>query len=278
MNLLTMTHIASKYWRSAAMVALVCLTAASAHGQDDLADVSDKAHRVPGNDKLLYIEVESNPPAPEPEAGYKVLVVLPGGDGSREFNPFVKRIYKYALSPEYVVVQLVAPKWAKSEQLVWPTAKNGAATAKIAAEQFIAAAVKHVATRRKIDRRHVFALGWSSGGPAVYAASLAEKPVVTATMPTMSVFFPDQLPPLKRAAGHAYYILHSPDDQVCSFVLAKSAQEKLAAAGATTKLVEYPGGHGWQGNIFGNIAAGIQWMEAQTRDRKVEEEAAPTSK
>jgi predicted esterase len=259
------------------MAALLCLAAASAHGQDDLADVSDKAHRVPGNDKLLYIEIESNPPAPAPEAGYKLLVVLPGGDGSREFNPFIKRIYKYALSPEYVVVQLVAPQWAKSEQLVWPTAKNGAATAKIAAEQFIAAAVKDVAARRKIDPRHVFALGWSSGGPAVYAASLAEKPVVTATMPAMSVFFPGQLPPLKRAAGHAYYILHSPDDQVCSFVLAKSAQEKLAAAGATTKLVEYPGGHGWQVNIFGNIAAGVKWMEEQTRDRQIDVEAAPAN-
>ena len=239
------------------------VTATVARGQDDIADVSDKAYRAANNAKFLYVEIQSDPPAPEPADGYKVLLVHPGGDGSRDFMPFVKRIYKNVLGPEYLVLELVAPKWAKSEQVVWPTVKDTAA-AKFATEKFIAAAVDDAATRHKIDRRKVFALGWSSGGPAVYAASLVEKPVITACMPAMSIFYPGMLPPLERAKGRPYFILHSPDDQVCKFALAQNAKTNLEAAGAKVKLLEYPGGHGWQGNVFGNIKAGVEWMEEQT--------------
>jgi predicted esterase len=239
----------------------------AAQGQDDIADVAGKAYRTPGNNKFLYIEIGAKPAAPAPADGFKLLLVLPGGDGSRDFTPFVKRIYKYGLSEEYLVAQLVAPMWARSDMRVWPTAKDGPAAAKIATEAFIAAVVEDVATRHKIDRRHVFALGWSSGGPAVYAAALAEKPVLTACMPAMSVFHVGSMPPLERAKDRAFYILHSPDDDVCPFAQAQNAKERLSAAGATAALVEYPGGHGWQGDVFGNIAAGVAWMEEQTRGK-----------
>jgi predicted esterase len=260
---------ARRSWASAVVVALVCgSTAPIASGQDDLADVSDQELVAAGSDKFAYIEIGANPPAAEPADGYKLLLVLPGGDGSRDFMPFVKRIYKYVLGPEYLVAELVAPEWPRSEMVVWPTAKEGPIAAKFAIEKFVPAVVEDVAKRHhKIDRRHVFALGWSSGGPAVYAAALAENPVLTASMPAMSVFFPSRLPPLARAKDRVFYILHSPDDEVCKFVLAKSANDKLAAAGAKVKLAEYPGGHGWQGDVFGNIAAGVAWMDEQTAGR-----------
>src|SRR5262245_34353916 len=233
-------------WTAASVAqaaALVLALSHAAQGQDDIADVAGKAYRTPGNNKFLYVEIGAKAATPAPADGYKLLVVLPGGDGSRDFMPFVKRIYKYVLSPEYLVAELVAPKWARSEMVVWPTAKDGPAAAKFATEKFVAAVVDDVASRHKIDRRHVFALGWSSGGPAVYAASLVEKPVLTASMPAMSVFFPARLPPLERGKDRAYYILHSPDDQVCKFALAQSARDQLTAAGAKVTLVEYPGGH-----------------------------------
>jgi predicted esterase len=238
----------------------------SACAQDDLADVAGKAYRAGGNPKFLYYEILGDPPPAPAADGYKLLLVLPGGDGSVDFLPFVKRIYKHALPEGYIVAQLVAPKWAKSEQVVWPTAKDGAAAAKIAAEKFIAAVVDDVAGRQSIDRRRVFALGWSSGGPAVYAASLAKDTPLTAVMPAMSVFFPTRLPSLAGAKGRAYYILHSPDDEVCRIQFARSAQTKLAEAGATVEFVEYAGGHGWQGDVFGNIAAGVEWMEAHAAE------------
>ncbi len=260
--------LARRSWVIAAAVVLICgPTAPLALGQDDLADVSDQEHVAAGNNKFAYVEIGANPPAAEPVDGYKLLLVLPGGDGSRDFMPFVKRIYKYVLGPEYLVAELVAPEWPRSEMVVWPTAKEGPIAAKFAIEKFVPAVVEDIAQRHKIDRRHVFALGWSSGGPAVYAAALAEKPALTASMPAMSVFFPSRLPPLAQAKDRVFYSLHSPDDEGCKFVLAKSANDKLAAAGAKVKLAEYPGGHGWQGDVFGNIAAGVAWMEEQTAGR-----------
>jgi predicted esterase len=241
--------------------------ATQVRGQEDVADIQATEHLAGGNDAFAYFEIGANPPAEEPADGYKLLLVLPGGDGGRDFLAFVKRIYKFALTPDYLVAELVAPQWPGSDRVVWPTAKDGAAAAEIATEKFIAAVVEDMAGRHKIDRRRVFALGWSSGGPAVYAAALAEKPVLTASMPAMSVFIPRLLPPLDRAKGRALYILHSPDDEVCKFVLAKSAQEKLSAAGAQVKLAEYPGGHGWRGDVFGNISAGVAWMVEQTAER-----------
>jgi predicted esterase len=254
-------------WAAGLAACAALAGAPQVRGQEDVADIQATEHRAGGNDAFVYLEVGANPPAEEPADGYKLLLVLPGGDGGRDFQPFVKRIYKFALTPDYLVAELVAPAWPGSERVVWPTAKDGPAAAEIATEKYIAAVVDDVATRHKIDRRRVFALGWSSGGPAVYAAALAEKPVLTASIPAMSVFVPRRLPPLSRAKGRAFYILHSPDDEVCKFVLAKSAQEKLAAAGAQVKLAEYPGGHGWRGDVFGNIAAGVAWMEEQTAGR-----------
>jgi predicted esterase len=253
--------------RIPAAAALLAMLSPAAGAQDDIADVSGQEYVAAGNDKFAYIEIGATPPAAEPNDGFKLLLVLPGGDGGRDFMPFVKRIYKYVLGPEYLVAELVAPAWPRSESVVWPTAKEGPVAAKFAIEKFVPAVVEDVAKRHKLDRRHVFALGWSSGGPAVYAASLVEKPVLTASMPAMSVFFPSRLPPLARAKDRVFYILHSPDDEVCKFVLAKSANDKLAAAGAKVTLVEYPGGHGWQGDVFGNIAAGVAWMEEQTQGR-----------
>jgi predicted esterase len=250
--------------RSYLVATLLLALAATAQAQDDIADVTDKAYRAANNAKFLYIEIGSEPAAPEPADGYKLLLVLPGGDGGRDFLPFIKRIYKHALNEDYLVAQLVAPKWARSEAVVWPTAKDGAAASKFTTEKFIAAVVEDVGKRHRIDRRHVFGLGWSSGGPPLYAASLQLNPVVTAIMPAMSIFYRGMFPPLKFAKDRPYYIFHSPDDEVCKFELAQRAAADLKEAGAKVKLVEYPGGHGWTSDPFANISAGVAWMEEQT--------------
>ncbi|MAT72464.1 MAG: hypothetical protein CMJ58_23425 [Planctomycetaceae bacterium] len=107
-----------------------------------------------------------------------------------------------------------------------------------------------------------------SGGPAAYAASLAEDTPLTATMPAMSIFYPGMYRTLDNAKGHAYFLLHSPEDQTCKYELAKRAVQTLTDKGATVALLDYPGGHGWRGNVLGNIRAGVQWMEAQTRENE----------
>ncbi|GAF90941.1 unnamed protein product, partial [marine sediment metagenome] len=102
---------------------------------------------------------------------------------------------------------------------------------------------------------------WSSGGPAAYALSLQKEKTVTGSFVAMSVFNPKQLPPLSNARGHSYFLYHSPDDKTCPFWRAKQAKDQLARQGARVKLTTYAGGHGWRGDVYGDIRAGIKWLE-----------------
>ena len=78
----------------------------------------------------------------------------------------------------------------------------------------------------------------------------------------MSVFKPQQLSGLERARGRKYYILPSPQDFI-AMRFPEAARDQLAAHGATTTLVTYEGGHGWHGDVFGNIRKGLVWLETE---------------
>jgi predicted esterase len=72
----------------------------------------------------------------------------------------------------------------------------------------------------------------------------------------------DDIKPLLPAAkGHRYYILHSPQDEVCKYVFVNMAKTQLTGAGAAVMTADYEGGHGWHGDVFGNIAAGVEWLQ-----------------
>jgi len=249
----------------AATACLVPLFISPARGQDDVADVPSAKHQL--KDFPLQYHVIGGGGESAPAKGYKVMVVLPGGDGSADFLPFVKRIYMNALSDDYLVIQLVAHPWRRNQKIVWPTKKNSVPGMKLSTEEFLAAAVGEVAERVKLDKRHLYALGWSSGGPAVYAASLNKETPLTGAFVAMSVFNPRFLPPLDLAKGKAYYLWHSPDDRVCPYRMARDAENQLREKGAAVKLETYPGGHGWRGNVFGALRNGVSWLEEQTQQR-----------
>jgi predicted esterase len=166
-----------------------------------------------------------------------------------------------ALPENYLIAQLVAPKWSKPKELVWPTEKQRDPTMKFTTEAFIDAVVAEVKAQKKIDAAHIYALGWSSGGPPVYAAAMREKTPLTGAFVAMSVFKPAQLPKSKLD-GRRFYILHSPQDMI-PMTFAQSAKETLAKSGAKTELATYEGGHGWKGDVFGMIRDGMDWLEAK---------------
>jgi predicted esterase len=128
-------------------------------------------------------------------------------------------------------------------------------------ESFIADVVKDASKRVKIDEKRVYALGWSSGGPPLYAAGASESSPVRGYFVAMSVFKADQLPKPSAMKGKKFYIFHSPQDQVCPMAMAKTAETQLKKFGAQATLVEYEGGHGWRGDVFGNIRRGVEWLE-----------------
>ncbi len=219
--------------------------------------------RAGGDEQKRYFLIGPAAPAKAPPEGYGLVVILPGGDGSADFQPFVKQIWEKAIGERYLAAQLVAVEWqpGQFQRVVWPTQKLAAPGMKFTTEGFVEAVIEDVAKKNRIDRRRVYALAWSSGGPAAYAVSLrAAKPVVGSFI-AMSVFHPANLPPIAGAKGHAFYLYQSRDDQVTAFSFAETARRTLRANGAVVELKEYAGGHGWQGDIYSHVRGGIFWLE-----------------
>ena len=228
------------------------------------AAVPVEERRANDNERMRYFlmgpKVEK-----APKDGYRLLLVLPGGDGSDEFRQFIESVARQAVSNQYLVAQLVAPRWSDAEdRIVWPTQKIRERNAKFTTEAFIDAVVADVAKAHAVDPKHVYALGWSSSGPAVYAAAIRAKTPVTGAFVAMSVFKPGDYPPLTGAKGRPFYILHSPQDFI-RMTFPENARKQLTAAGAKVKLETYEGGHGWHGNPHQMIRAGVKWLESQSK-------------
>ena len=86
--------------------------------QKDIADIPVKDLHVGDNKNMRYFLIGPRKEAEAPESGYKLIVVMPGGDGSADFNPFIRRMFKYAMNNDYLVVQPVAFKWKPNQQVV----------------------------------------------------------------------------------------------------------------------------------------------------------------
>jgi predicted esterase len=227
----------------------------------DVADIPSEELQAAGDASKRYFLIGPKKKAKPPAEGYGLLVIMPGGDGSADFYPFVKRIYKNALPEGYLAAQPVAFKWTPDQKIVWPTKTNPVAEMKFTTEEFVDAVIEEVAKKHKLDREKIFSLSWSSSGPAAYAISLRNKSRVKGSFVAMSVFNPRFLPPLKEAKGHAYYLYHSPDDRVCPYRMAEQAKTRLTESGARVHLEDYEGGHGWRGDVFDDIRRGVEWLE-----------------
>jgi predicted esterase len=229
-------------------------------GQDDVADIVSQDLQVGKDKNKRYLLIEPPKSVKAPKNGYGLLVVLPGGTGSADFHPFVKRIYKNAAPEGYLLAQPVAVKWTETQEIVWPTEKNPVEKMQFTTEEFVDTVIQDVADKHKVDPERVFTLTWSSSGPAAYATSLTSKKI-TGSFIAMSVFKPDLLPSLEKAKGHAYFLYHSPDDRICPFRMAEQAVKDLKKSGAAVNLATYEGGHGWRGDLYDNIREGVEWLE-----------------
>ena len=88
---------------------------------DEIADIPAQDLRVAGNDKMRYFLIGPRESAVPPQRGFKLVIVMPGGDGGENFHPFVRRIHEHAMNDEFLVAQPVALKWRPLQKIVWPT-------------------------------------------------------------------------------------------------------------------------------------------------------------
>lgn len=235
------------------------LAAAESAGAGDEDSIEPIA--IDGDANRRYFLNESG--GDDPEDGRALLVVLPGGDGSADFQPFVSRIAERALPEGWLLAQAIAPVWrADDDRVVWPTKRLPDDEMEFPTEDFLRAIVADVAERREVDPDRVFLLGWSSGGPACYAAAIEKDSPFRGAFVAMSVFKQDLLGSLRHARGRSFYVLHSPEDFI-SMDFPERAVKELGRARARVVLETYAGGHGWRGDVFGTIARGVKWLEEE---------------
>ena len=230
--------------------------------ESDVGDVPAERLYVEGNEKMEYFLIGAAKEKPTPESGYRLVIVMPGGDGSADFHPFVRRIWKYAMDKsDFIVAQPIAVRWMPNQQIVWATENAKVEKQEFSTETFVESVVADVSRRVKVDPRYVFTMSWSSSGPAAYAIALQEKTAITGSYIAMSVFKPNDYSLLEHAKGRLFAIQHSPEDRVCPFRMAKDAEKQLTERGARVKFMEYPGGHGWSGNVYGRIRENLDWLQ-----------------
>ena len=201
------------------------------------------------------------PSTPNP-SGNGLLIVLPGGDGSAGFHPFVSSIHKQSVGEDFGLAQPIAKKWSDAQQIVWPTSTNRVNGMKYSTEDLIAQVIADVGKQIKLDPQRIILLAWSSSGSAAYSTMLQEETAVSGAVLAMSVFKPNYLPNLKNAKNRRFYILHSQEDRICPYWMATNARTQLEENGAHVKMVDYKGGHGWHGDVFGDLSRGLKWAQA----------------
>jgi len=225
----------------------------------DVADVPSQDLRLGGDESKRYLLAGPIKDSKQPKDGYALLVVMPGGEGTAGFHPFVKRVYKNALPDGFLVVQPVPVKWTPDQTTIWPTEKSKVTGMKYTTEEFVEGIIEELEKTKKIDAAKVFTLSWSSSGPAAYVLSTRKKGLVKGSFIAMSVFHREDLD-FDLVKDQPYYILHSPDDTTCPFKMAEEARDTLRKKGAKVEFATYLGGHGWQGNVFANIRNGVEWL------------------
>jgi len=242
------------------------LLAALASAQDEPSRAVE--HTLQDFPRGVYFTI----PAKAPVAGKKgpLLVVLPGGDGSRDFLPFVENGILGSAPEDCTGVLVTSVKWRDDQKVVWPTAQTKVQDQQWTTEAFVAAVVKAVQQEAAIDQKRIAVLAWSSSGPAVYPMLLDPKGPFARGYVAMSVWPAFEKKGMTAAKGRRFVLDQSPDDQVTTFSHAREAYTALTAAGATVQMSTYRGGHGWQDDPLARLRANLAWLYSEDKAKAPE--------
>lgn len=225
----------------------------------------DRELTAGGDPKKRFFLLGPKPLDVEPEQGYGVVLVLPGGDGGEGARGFVRGHYDDWVDAGWVFAQPVAPAWVPDQNPVWPTAGSPLAGAAFTTEDFVAAVLDEVGKQVRIDRRRVLAVSWSSSGPACWRMLTTKASPVTGHLIAMSVFHPRELEPLGNGKGRPLFLLHSPTDVKCKIRMAEEGRDAARKAGLEVEWATYEGGHGWGGDSEEVARGALRWLAGRVR-------------
>ncbi|MEL7239189.1 MAG: hypothetical protein AAGK78_10025 [Planctomycetota bacterium] len=221
---------------------------------------------VADNEKQQYFLI-GEPAENMPDEGWGVLLVLPGGDGSADFHPFVRNIGERFAPEGYLTIQLVAV--AGDPNLTWPTRTSLERTEKQAftTEDHAAAVLADVEANLpdgvRLNPTKRLALGWSSGGVAVQALLSSADLNLAGAFIAMSICSLADLKPSDMLDDKAIAWLQSPQDRMTPWMHVNRAREIATDAGAAWWQRGYAGGHGWKGDSLDKLRAGLLWLDEQ---------------
>lgn len=212
---------------------------------------------LPSLPKSCYFVV---PRKQAPVAGKKggLVVVLPGGDGSREFLPFVENGLLAQVPDDCTGVLVTAVVWTEGQKIIWPTEQSRVEGMQYTTGDYVRAVVAAVGADHPFDPARAVVVAWSSSGPAVYPLLAAKDGPFARGYVAMSVW-PKGLD-LAAVKGRRFVLDQSPEDQTTSFSHVREAFAVLTKAGAAVRLSTYEGGHGWHDNPLPRFRKGLTWL------------------
>ena len=188
-----------------------------------------------------------------------LVVLLPGGNGSRDFLPFVENGLCAQLPDDCIGALVTSVKWRPEQEIVWPTATNKVPDMAWTTEQHVRAVVAELEREHTIDPARRCVVAWSSSGPAMYPLLAAADGPFSRAYLAMSIW-PRDLRELGAVKGRRYVLDQSPDDEVTTFAHARAAFEALTKAQAVVRVSTYAGGHGWLDNPLPRFRDGMAWL------------------
>jgi len=206
-----------------------------------------------------------------PRRSLHLVLTMPGGSGqAADFLPWLTRV-RDGLGDDFALAALSAPEWSadQTERVVWITDywRGKFPEAKFSTEEFLRDVLDDVKRRKEFRVESVLLFGWSSSGPAVYAASSESKVPYDGYLVLSSVFKADQLHGLSKVKKRRYYLLQGEEDTVTRLSFAEEAQGTLTRKKAVVHLEAFPGGHGFaMPDPFGSLKRGFEWLLSNEKE------------
>ena len=232
-------------------------------------EVISKECSAGGDVNKKYFLISSGDETNVNNAGFGLIVVLPGETGGADMLDFVKEIYKDSFDKNFIVAQLVAKRWNRKQRITWPTETDKVDGQLFSTEEFIEAVIADVRSKYNINKQQIFSFCWDSAGQAGYMASVRKDTPIAGSLIVMSNFQISWLGSnIGNANGKAYYIMHSVADDICPVEMPQLAYKIIADNGGIVKMEMYKGGHGWQGNSLGMVKLGMRWLSKDKTSAK----------